>query len=144
MQKIKGTKNEKIKEKYIRLNEEILDLINKIDYDDERQIKGEVLLNLEKYDDALKYFISRNNYKKCGISLIKQKNFENALEYFKKGKEFAFSVYCLIEMGKYQELYLFLLKNKEQFDLEHIQHYYKITCDKFFKKYAIPTKNFEK
>ena len=144
MQKIKGTKNEKLKEKYIQLNQEILELINKIDYDDERQIKGEVLLNLEKYDEALEYFISHNNYKKCGISLIKQKNFEKALEYFEKGKEFAFSVYCLTEMGEHQKLYSFLLKNKEQFDLEHIQYYYKVTCDKFFKKYAIPIKNFEK
>ena len=144
MQKIKGTKNEDLKRKYILINQEILDLINKINYDDERQIKGEVLLNLEKYDDALDYFISKNNYKKCGIALIKQKKYEQALEYFLKGKEYSFAVYCLIENCQYNKLYLFLLKYKEQFDLEHIQYYYKITCDKFFKKYIIPTKNYDK
>ena len=144
MQRIKGTKNKDIKEKYILINKEILELINKINYDDEKQIKGEVLLNLEKYDEALNYFISKNNYKKCGIALIKKKEYNKALEYFIKGKEYSFCVYCLIENCEYNKLYLFLLEYKEQFDLEHIQYYYTITCDKFFKKYIIPTKNHDK
>ena len=144
MQRIKGSKNQMINEKYIKINDEILDLINKINFDDDKQIKGEVLINLEKYDEALNYFISKNNYKKCGIVLMKQKKYEEALDYFIKGKEYSFSVNCLKELEQYERLYLFLLQNKEQFDLEHIQYFYKITCDKFFKKYSIPIKNIQK
>jgi len=143
MERIKDSKNDKKKE-FIQMNEEILNLINKINYDDDKQIKGEVLFNLEKYEEALNYFKSKNNYKKCGIVLIKTKNYENALEYFDKGKEYSFAVHCLIELEQYEKLYSFLLLNKDQFDLEHIQYYYKITCDKFFKKYMIPISNIEK
>ena len=142
MERIKDSKNDKKKE-FIQMNEEILNLINNIDYDDERQIKGEVLFNLEKYEEALNYFKSKNNFKKCGIVLIKTKNYENALEYFNKGKEYSFAVHCLIELEQYENLYSFLLLNKEQFDLEHIQYFYKITCDNFFKKYMIPIPGIE-
>ena len=143
MQRTKGSKIKNIKDQCFQLNKEIFDLINEIDYDDSRQIKGEVLINLSKYDEALEYFKSKLNYKKCGIVLIKKKEYENALDYFIKAKEYSFAVYCLRELEEYEKLYLFLLKNKEQFDLEHIQYFYKITCNNFFKRYVIPIKNIE-
>ena len=139
MQRIKGSKN--LKEDFIKLNNEILDLINKINYDDEKQIKGEVLLNLEKFEEALNYYNSKKNYKKCGITLINWDKLEQALEYFKLGKEYSFVVHCLIDLKQYEKLYSYLLENKEQFDLDHIQYFYKITFNKFFKKYSIPIKN---
>ena len=144
MQRTKGSKNQNIIDQCLKLNKEIFDLINKNNYDDSKQIKGEVLLNLEKYEEALEYFKSKKNYKKCGIALLKQLKYETALEYFSKAKEYSFAVYCLIELKEYEKLYLFLLINKKQFDLEHIQYYYKITCNQFFKKYDIPIKNINK
>ena len=144
MQKLKGTENKTIKDKFITLNKEIIELIGKINYDDNKQIKGEVLINLERYNEVLEYFINKNNYKKCGIVLIKKKEYENALSYFIKGKEYSFAVNCLIELKNYQRLYDFLLEYKEEFDLEHIQYFYKITCDKFFQKYVIPIKDNKK
>ena len=140
MQKLKGTENQLIKNQFISLNKEIFELIQKINYDDNKQIKGENLINLELYKEALDYFISKNNYKKCGIVLIKQKKYEEALKYFIKGKEYSFAVNCLIEIKNYQRLYDFLLEYKEEFDLEHIQYFYKITCDNFFQKYMIQIK----
>ena len=144
MQKLKGTNNQAIKDKFISLNKEIIELVEKINFDDNKQIKGEVLINLERYDEALDYFISKDNFKKCGIVLIKKKEYENALSYFIKGKEYSFAVNCLIELKNYQRLYDFLLEYKEEFDLEHIQYFYKITCDKFFQKYVIPIKDNKK
>ena len=144
MQKLKGAENPQIKDQYISLNQEIFELIKKINYDDNKQIKGEILLNLERFDEALNYFINKNNYKKCGIVLIKQNKYEDALNYFIKGKEYSFAVSCLIEIKNYQRLYYFLLQNRDEFDLEHIQYFYKITCDKFFSKYIIPIKESKK
>ena len=76
--------------------------------------------------------------------LIKQNKYEDALNYFIKGKEYSFAVSCLIEIKNYQRLYYFLLQNRDEFDLEHIQYFYKITCDKFFSKYIIPIKESKK
>ena len=144
MLKLKGEKNSKIKTQFTSLNQEIFELIKKINYDDNKQIKGEVLLNLELYKEALDYFVNKNNFKKCGIVLIKQNKFEEALKYFIKGKEYSFAVSCLIEIKNYQRLYDFLFEYRDEFDLEHIQYYYKITCDKFFQKYMIPIKDSKK
>ena len=144
MQKIKESNNSNKDKEFMNLNNEILELINKINYDDYKQIKGEVLINLNKYDEALEYYIAKKNHKKCGIVLIKWNRFEEALKYFKKAKNYSFAVYCLLELKQYKKLYLYLLENTEQFDLEHIQYYYKITCDKFFKNYSIPIKNLKK
>ena len=144
MQKLKGTKDELIYKQFMSLNNEIFELIQKINYDDIKQIKGEVLLNLQLYKEALDYYISKNNYKKCGIVLIKQKMYEEALSYFIKGKEYSFAVNCLIEIKNYQRLYDFLLEYKDEFDLEHIQYFYKITCDKFFQRFMIQIKDSKK
>ena len=144
MQRLKGTDNPTIKAQFISLNNEIFELIQKINYDDNKQIKGEILINLERYDEALDYFKGKNNFKKCGIVLSKKKEYENALSYFIKGKEYSFAISCLIEIKNYPRLYDFLLEFKEEFDLEHIQYFYKITCDKFFKKYMIPIKDSKK
>ena len=144
MQKLKGADNQSIKTQFISLNSEIMELIEKIKYDDYKQIKGEVLINLERYDEALEYFKNKNNYKKCGIVLIKKKEYENALKYFIQGKEYSFAVNCLIELKNYSRLYDFLLEYSDEFDLEHIQYFYKITCDKFFQKYALPKQDNKK
>ena len=104
MLKLKGEKNAKIKTQFTSLNQEIFELIKKINYDDNKQIKGEILLNLELYKEALDYFLNKNNFKKCGIVLIKQNKFEEALKYFIKGKEYSFAVNCLIEIKNYQRL----------------------------------------
>ena len=144
MQKLKGTDNQTIKTQFISLNTEIIELIEKINYDDNKQIKGEVLINLERYNEALEYFKNKNNYKKCGIVLIKKKEYEEALNYFIKGKEYSFAVNCLIELKNYKRLYDFLLEYNDEFDLEHIQYFYKITCEKFFQKYIIPKQDNKK
>ena len=106
--------------------------------------KGEVLINLERYNEALEYFKNKNNYKKCGIVLIKKKEYEEALNYFIKGKEYSFAVNCLIELKNYKRLYDFLLEYNDEFDLEHIQYFYKITCEKLFQKYIIPKQDNKK
>ena len=144
MQKLKGTEKEPIKTQFITINKEIYELIKKINYDDNKQLKGEVLINLELYEEALDYYISKNNNKKCGIVLMKQNKYELALKYFIKEKEYSFAVNCLIEIKKYEQLYNFLLKYKDEFDLEHIQYFYKITCENFFKKYMICIKDNKK
>ena len=143
-QKLKGSDNPEINNQFINLNQEIFDLIQKINYDDKKQIKGEVLINLKKYEEALKYFMERNNHKKCGIVLIKMEEYQKALTYFIKGKEYSFAINCLIELKNYEKLYDFLLQYKDEFDLEHIQYFYKITCDKFFQKFMIPFKQNKK
>ena len=144
MQKLKGADNQSIITQFISLNSEIIELIEKIKYDDYKHIKGEVLINLERYDEALEYYKNKNNYKKCGIVLIKKKEYENALKYFIQGKEYSFAVNCLIELKNYSRLYDFLLEYSDEFDLEHIQYFYKITCDKFFQKYALPKQDNKK
>ena len=144
MQKLKGTNTESIKTQFTKINQEIYELINKINYDDNRQLKGEVLINLDLFKEALDYYISKNNNKKCGIVLLKQNKYELALNYFLKGKEYSFAVNCLIEMKNYERLYYFLFKYNKEFDLEHIQNYYKITCENFFKKYLISIKGIKK
>ena len=140
MQKIKESNDENNKE-YIKLNSEILELINSINYDDDNQIKGEVLMNLNLYEEALKYFLSKKNYKKCGLVLIKQKKYKEALEYFIKANEYSFAVDCFKSLKEYEKLYLFVKNNNEHFDLEHINNIYKNTSEVFFKKYKIPTKD---
>ena len=71
MQKLKKLKTKLInKLEFKELNTEILKLINKVKFD-ENNIKGEIFLNLENYNDAIKYFKEKKNYFKCG--LIKQK-----------------------------------------------------------------------
>ena len=47
-------------------------------------------------------------------------------------------------MKNYERLYYFLFKYNKEFDLEHIQNYYKITCENFFKKYLISIKGNKK
>ena len=141
IQKLKGTNTEPIKTQFISINQEIYELINKINYDDNRQLKGEVLMNLDLNNEALDYYKSKNNYKKCGIVYMKLEDYESALQCFIKGKEYSFAVNCLIDYKKYERLYDFLLEYKEEFDLEHIQYFYKITCEKYFKKYKIKIKD---
>jgi hypothetical protein len=101
-------------------------------------------MNLGLNNEALDYYKSKNNYKKCGIVYMKLEDYESALQCFIKGKEYSFAVNCLIDYKKYERLYDFLLEYKEEFDLEHIQYFYKITCDNCFKKYMIPIKDSKK
>ena len=86
MQKLKKLKTKLInKLEFKELNTEILKLINKVKFD-ENNIKGEIFLNLENYNNAFKYFKEKKNYFKCGLIKQKEKQYEEVFNCFNESK----------------------------------------------------------
>ena len=75
------------------LNLELLDLIKlyKISLDD-YDILGDIYINLEMFDEALKFFKNKNNKKKCGLIYQSMKKYSKAFNLFDSLKEYGLAI----------------------------------------------------
>ena len=132
---IKAKQNE-----FKSLNEEVLDLINKIQFD-EKSIKGEVFLNLGKNKNAFDYFFEKKNKFKCGLIKQKEHDYEQAFKFFNDAKKYSNAIDCLVESNNYRKLFNYLKNIKEYIDLEHFNLHYNKYGNEFLKLYDVKIDN---
>ncbi len=70
--------------KFKKLNEETLQLINQVNFD-EKELKGEIYLNLNENKKAFDYFFEKNKFK-CGLIKKKKNNLNRLLNFLMKPK----------------------------------------------------------
>ena len=108
------------------LNLELLDLYKKYNISlEEYDILGDIYINLEMYDDALKFFKSKKNKKKCGLIYQSIGKFREAFNSFQDIKEHGLAIECLISEKDYNKLFNYIISNQNVFNLEHFLDYYK-------------------
>ena len=135
IEKIKASINYN-KIKFKELNNDVLKLINQVKFD-EKNIKGEIYLNLENYTDAFNYFKEKKNYFKCGLIRYNEKKYEEAFNCFNEAKKYSNAIECLDKIGNYKKLFNYIKGIKTSFDLEHFIKYYIKYSNQFLKLYDI-------
>ena len=136
IQKIKN--NNKIRKQFIRANNEILDIIktNKIPMDDS-DIIGEVYINLNMNEEALKYFNEKKNKKKCGLIYQSIGQYKEAFNLFKELKEYGLAIECLVSEEDYIKLFRYIISNQNIFNIEHFLDYYKKYSNHYISNFKI-------
>ena len=139
IEKIKSSlKYDKVK--FRKLNEEVLELINKVNFD-EKELKGEIYLNLNDNKKAFDYFLEKKNKFKCGLIKQKEKQYEQAFKLFDEAKKYSNAIECLIEGEKYKKLFYYIKNISIYIDLEHFNKIYKSYCNQFLQLYDFKIDN---
>ena len=128
------------KVKFKKLNEETLQLINHVNFD-EKELKGEIYLNLNDNKKAFDYFLEKKNKFKCGLIKQKEEQFEQDFKFFDEAQKYSNAIECLIEGEKYKKLFYYIKNISIYIDLEHFNKIYKSYCNQFLQLYDFKIDN---
>ena len=129
-EEIEKMKNiEKDSSDFKKLNKDLLYLIKykKISLEDS-DILGDIYINLEMYNEALKFFKEKKNKKKCGLINQTIGKYKEAFNLFEEIREHGLAIECLIANNDYIKLFNYIISNQNLFNFEHFLDY--------FRKYA--------
>ena len=130
------TKNETKTETFLQINQELLKYCEDNNFD-ENDIRGELMLNLELYDNAINYFKVKKNDKKCGMIALMQKDYETANNYFKLAKEYSFAIETFDLMNNHKELFTYIYSIRDMLDLKHYVYFYQEYSNKYLMNFNI-------
>ena len=123
---------------FITLNKELLYLIKlyKIPMEDS-DIVGEIYINLNMNDEALKFFKEKKNKKKCGLIYQSIGKFREAFKLFNDIKEIGLALECLVSDKDYIKLFNYIISNQNVFNIEHFTDYYKKYANYYLSNFKI-------
>ena len=140
VQKMKNT--DKNSSKFKDLNQELFKMIKYYNIPmDDSDILGDIYINLEMYEESLKFFKNKKNKKKCGLIYQSIGKFREAFKLFEELKEYGLAIECLISEGDYIKLFNYIISNQNAFNIEHFVDYFKKYATFYIEKYQI---NFSK
>ena len=129
---------DKKSEQFKALNKDLLDLINKYKVPmEDSDIIGDIYINLEMNDEALKFFKEKKNNKKCGLIYQSIGKYKEAFNLFDKLKEYGLAIECLISDKDYIKLFKYIFSNQHIFNIEHFIDYFKKYSNYYIENFKI-------
>ena len=129
---------DKKSDKFKTLNRELLDLINKYKVPmEDSDIIGDIYINLEMNNEALKFFKEKKNNKKCGLIYQSIGKYKEAFNLFDKLKEYGLAIECLISDKDYIKLFKYIFSNQHIFNIEHFIDYFKKYSNYYIENFKI-------
>ena len=122
-------------------SKELLEQCKRTNFD-EKDIKGELMENVNDLEGAYKYFKNKHNNKKCGLICMKRRDYKEAINYFQKSKEHYFVIQCYAQLMKYSEIFDYIHKITEKIDYAHYIDFYCKYANKYLENYDIKLVNF--